>query len=114
MIKPHRGQPLWIAFLLHRISGLLLAIFLPFHFFLLGLALEQSETMDGLLRWSDYPLVKIAEFGLVFLLAVHMFGGLRLLALEFLPWSPRQKTYAALAVAASLFVACVFLLNAVW
>ncbi len=22
MIKPHRGQPLWIAFLLHRISGL--------------------------------------------------------------------------------------------
>jgi len=112
MIKPHRGQPLWVAFLLHRISGLLLAIFLPFHFYLLGLALEQSETMDGLLRWSDYPLVKIAEFGLVFLLAVHMFGGLRLLALEFLPWSNRQKTLAATAVAVSFLLAIGFLMRA--
>ena len=112
MIKPHRGQTLWVAFLLHRISGLLLAIFLPFHFYLLGLALEQSETMDGLLRWSDYPLVKIAEFGLVFLLAVHMFGGLRLLALEFLPWSNRQKTLAATAVAVSFLLAIGFLMRA--
>lgn len=112
MIKPHRGQPLWISFLLHRISGLALAIFLPFHFFLLGLALEKSETMDGLLRWSNYPLVKIAEFGLVFLLAVHMFGGLRLLALEFLPWSNRQKTLAATAVAVSFLLAVGFLMRA--
>ena len=113
MIKPHRGQPLWIAFLLHRISGLGLAIFLPFHFYLLGLALEHSETMDGLLRWSDYPLVKFAEFGLVFLLAVHLFGGLRLLALEFLPWNNQQKTLAAIAVAGSFLVACSFLLRAI-
>ena len=112
MIKPHRGQPLWIAFLLHRISGLGLAIFLPFHFYLLGLALEQSETMDGLLRWSDYALVKFAEFGLVFLLSVHMFGGLRLLALEFLPWSNRQKTLAAAAVALSFLFAVSFLMRA--
>ena len=43
------------------------------------------------------PLVKFAEFGLVFLLAVHLFGGLRLLALEFLPWRDWQKTLAASA-----------------
>ncbi len=112
MIKPHRGQPLWMAFLLHRISGLGLAIFLPFHFYLLGLALEQAEAMDGLLRWSDYPMVKFAEVGLVFLLAVHLFGGLRLLALEFLPWNDRQKTLAAIAIAVSFLMACSFLLRA--
>ncbi|MFA9420678.1 MAG: succinate dehydrogenase, cytochrome b556 subunit [Gammaproteobacteria bacterium] len=112
MIKPHRGQPLWIAFLLHRISGLGLAIFLPFHFYLLGLALAQSEAMDSLLHWSDYALVKFAEFGLVFLLAVHLFGGLRLLALEFLPWSNRQKTLAAAAVAVSFLLALGFLMRA--
>jgi fumarate reductase subunit D len=49
----------------------------------------------------------------VFLLAVHIFGGLRLLALEFLPWSPHQKTYAALATALSFFVSGGFLLSAV-
>ena len=112
MIRPHQGQPLWIAFVVHRISGLGLAIFLPFHFYLLGLALNDTKTMDRLLRWSEYPMVKFAEFGLVFLLALHLFGGLRLLALELLPWNDRQKTLAAIAVAASFLVACSFLLRA--
>jgi len=49
----------------------------------------------------------------VFLLAVHLFGGLRLLALEFLPWSNRQKTFAALALAGSFLLACLFLIRAV-
>ncbi len=113
MIRPHRGQPLWIAFVVHRISGLALAIFLPFHFYLLGLALNDTKTMDGLLLWSENPLVKFAEFGLVFLLAVHLFGGLRLLALEFLPWNDRQKSLAAFAVAGSFLLACTFLLRAI-
>ena len=59
------------------------------------------------------PLVKIAEFGLVFLLAVHMFGGLRLMALEFLPWSDRQKTLAAGAVGVELFLSGTFFLRAI-
>ena len=57
-------------------------------------------------------MVKAAEFGLVFLLAVHVFGGLRLMALEFLPWSSRQKTLAAASVAGALFLAVGFLLSA--
>ncbi len=113
MIKPHRSHPLWIAYLLHRLSGLGLALFLPAHFYLLAMALSQPQTFDELLRFADNPLVKVAEFGLVFLLAVHVFGGLRLLALEFLPWSPRQKTMAASAVAAAFLVAGAFFLQAV-
>lgn len=113
MLRPDRNHALWLAFLLHRISGLGLAIFLPFHFLLLGLALEDAETMDGLLGWSDLTTVKFAEFGLVFLLAVHLFGGMRLLALEFLPWSNRQKSLAALALAGSFLLACLFLIRAI-
>jgi len=116
-MRPHRKHPLWLAFALHRASGLGLALFLPFHFYVLGLALTDRAALDGFLRWSDLPLVKFAEFGLVFLLAVHFFGGLRLLALEWLPWSqswsPRHKTLAAVAVAASFGVACSFLLGAI-
>jgi fumarate reductase subunit D len=113
MIRPHRHQPLWFAFILHRLSGLGLALFLPAHFYVLSLALTDIDALNGLLKWTENPLLKFAEGGLVFLLAVHMFGGLRLLALEFLPWSPRQKTYAAAATATAFFVACGFLLNAV-
>jgi len=111
-VKAHRNQPLYLAFLLHRVSGLGLAVFLPFHFYVLGLALEGDEALNQFLHWSEMPLVKFAEFGLVFLLAVHFFGGLRLLALENMPWSNRQKNYAAIAVAAAFFVATGFLLRA--
>ncbi len=108
-----RKHPLWLAFMLHRVSGLALALFLPLHFWVLSYALTAPVTLDGFLRWTEYPLVKFAEFGLVFLLAVHFFGGLRLLALEFLPWSERQKTLAATAVGAAFLVSGTFLLKAI-
>lgn len=113
MIRPHRNHPLWYAFALHRASGLILAVFLPVHFWVLSLALTDPKALDGFLHWTDFALVKFAEYGLVFLLAVHIFGGLRLMALEFLPWSPRQKTCAALALAASFLISTSFFLSAV-
>lgn len=112
-MQSYRNHPLWLAFLLHRLSGLGLALFLPAHFYVLGLALTDPERLDGFLHWADLPMVKVAEFGLVFLLAVHMFGGLRLLALEFLPWSGAQKTLAATALAGAFMVSGAFLLNAI-
>ena len=113
MIRPHRSHPLWYAFLLHRLSGLGLALFLPVHFYMLSLALDAPDRLDGFLKFTDLPLVKLAEFGLVFLLAVHLFGGLRLMALELLPWTGRQKTMAGLAVAGAAFVAGCFFLKAI-
>ena len=111
-MKPHRRQPLYLAFLLHRLSGLGLALFLPFHFYVLALALEGEAELNRFLHWSDAPLVKLAESGLVFLLAIHLFGGLRLLALENMPWRDSYKNMAALAVAGAFFVACGFMLRA--
>lgn len=103
---------LWFAALLHRLSGLCLAAFLPLHFLVLGLALDGAARLDGFLAWSEAPLVKFSEFGLVFLLAVHLFGGLRILALELLPWNPRQKTFAAAAAGLAFLIGCGFLLSA--
>ncbi len=113
MVRPHRNHPLWFAYIVHRFSGVCLALFLPAHFYVLGLALKGTAELDGFLHWTEIPLVKFAEVGLVFLLAVHFFGGLRLLAVEFLPWSPRQKTYAAMATGVSFFVASSFFMNAI-
>ena len=112
MIRPHHRHGLWFAFILHRLSGLALALFLPAHFLVLALALEDTAALDGFLAWTDLLVVEIAELVLVFLLAVHLFGGLRLLALEFLPWTSGQKTLAAAAVALSLLVSVTFLLQA--
>ncbi len=109
----HRTHTLWIAFILHRFSGVALVLFLPLHFYLLSMVLTDPETVDQLLHWTKHPLVKVAEFGLVFLLSVHIFGGLRLMALEFLPWASWQKTMAAFSVAVSFLISCTFYLSAV-
>jgi fumarate reductase subunit D len=101
----------YAAFLIHRLSGIALAVFLPLHFWALGTAIEGEARLETFLRWSDAPLVKAAEFGLVVLLAAHLGGGLRVLAIEFLPWHDWQKSAVAVTFAASLVVGLVFLLN---
>ncbi len=101
----HRKDALWLAALVHRLSGLALAVFLPLHFLTLGLAIDGEARLEGFLRWSDAPPVRLAEGGLVFLLAVHLLGGLRLLAVENFAWQDHQKRLAVIAVAAAA-VAC--------
>ena len=97
--------------MVHRISGLALAIFLPFHFLALGLAIQGEARLDSFLRWSDQPLVKFAEGGLVFLLTVHLLGGLRVLVIENFAWRDGQKQLATLAAAVSAIIAFIFLVR---
>ena len=106
-----RGHPAYWAFVLHRVSGLGLALFLPFHFYVLAMAVERAR-LEGFLRWTDAPLVKLAEAGLVFFLAAHLTGGLRLLAAEFLTWHDRQQDRIVLATGVALFAGLLFLIGA--
>ena len=49
----------------------------------------------------------------MFLLAVHMLGGIRVLAIENLPWREGQKRLALLAGGAAIAAAALFLLTIV-
>ena len=72
----NRDHPSYWAFLVHRVSGLLLSLFLPLHFWALGQALAGEAALDGFLRWTERPLVKASEVALVFLLAAHLAVGI--------------------------------------
>lgn len=109
----YRREPLWRAAMIHRLSGLLLALFLPLHFLALALALDGGARLDGFLRWTDQPIFKIAETVLVGLLAVHLLGGIRLLVIENLAWRPAQKQMAMAAIAAAVVAAAAFLIRVV-
>ena len=106
-----RHHPAYWAFIVHRASGVLLALFLPFHFWALGQALQGEQKFETFLRWADQPLVKTGETVLVLLLAAHLTGGLRLLALEFLAWRDWQKSLLAVAAGVALAAGLAFLLN---
>lgn len=98
-----RSHPAYWAFLMHRLSGLGLAVFLPIHFWALGQALQGAAALDGFLRFADQGFFKFAEWGLVVLLALHMMGGVRLLLIEFGPASGLRKNWIAGSVG---FAAC--------
>ena len=97
------GRALALA---HRLSGIALALFLPAHFYVLSRALE----LDAFLAWTEQPAVKLAEWGLVTLLALHLAGGLRVLMLEFLPWRNWAKGLAAAAAGFAFAVGLAFAL----
>jgi fumarate reductase subunit D len=108
--SPSRWHWGLVAAVVHRLSGLLIAVFLPFHFLSLGLAFE-SEAFSDFIAWTSNPLVKISEFFLVAALAVHFAGGLRILALEFLQFSKAQSFFISLSFAVSIVVGLLFLLS---
>lgn len=109
-MKAVRNHPAWWAFLVHRLSGIALTLFLPAHFWVLGKALQGEAVLDEFLHWSEQPTVVMGERLLIVLLAAHLAGGLRLMALEMLPWRNWQKTLAALAAGFALAAGLAFAL----
>jgi fumarate reductase subunit D len=99
------------AFVVHRVSGLLLTLFLPAHFWALGTALRGEAALQSFLVWTEHPLLKLSEVVLVVLLAAHLAGGLRLLAFEFLAWSASSKTMFASGIGFVVATGGLFLLN---
>ncbi len=85
-MHPLRNHKSYIAAIGHRLSGLALVLFLPFHFLLLGTAIEGAEGLEQALEFTRNPMVKIAEWGLVTLLVLHFSFGIRVLLLEFTPF----------------------------
>lgn len=96
--------------MIHRLSGLSLAIFLPFHFLVLSLSIREAS-LESFLRWTDQPWVKLSEGGLMFLLTIHLLGGLRVLVIENMDWRDGQKQLALLAATIAAVVAFVFLVR---
>mgnify|MGYP001613686978 CR=1 FL=1 len=105
-----RSHPAYWAFVTHRLSGLLLTAFLPVHFLVLAQALNGPAALDSVLRWTEQPLVRFVEWTVVALLAIHLIGGLRLLAIEWLPRHGWRNSRRSLAVGAVLLVALGFAL----
>lgn len=111
MMRASHKQPGFVAAMLHRLSGIALAIFLPLHFLALATALNGANALDAFLAVTRQPLVAFFEWAIVVALAIHVTLGLRVLAIEFFDF--REKTFAALSVciAAVFAVGVIFMLS---
>jgi len=68
--------------ILHRISGMLLFLFIPFLLYLLQQSLSTQEQFAALQSWLNHPLMKLVMLGLTWAFLHHFFAGLRFLLLD--------------------------------
>lgn len=101
----------FVAAMLHRLSGIALAVFLPLHFFALATALRGADALDSFLALTRNPLVEAAEVGLIAALALHMTLGLRVLAIEFLDLREKTAALVSVCAAAACAAGLVFVFN---
>jgi fumarate reductase subunit D len=111
MIRNPHLRPGFLAAMLHRLSGIALAIFLPMHFIALGMALGSADSLQSFLGVTHNLFVRVAEWGLVTALGMHMALGIRVLAIEWLAMQARGAIVVSWCVVGSLTVGLLFLLN---
>jgi succinate dehydrogenase / fumarate reductase, cytochrome b subunit len=71
-----------IVSILHRISGLLIFLLLPFLLCLWDQSLASENAFNGMQAFAQHAGVKIILLGLVWAYLHHFFAGLRYLALD--------------------------------
>lgn len=78
------------AWILHRLTGIGLVVYLIIHVWGLK-ALSDPETFNALIAKYHSPLFKGLEFLLLVGVVYHAMNGLRIVLIDFLGWSPKQK-----------------------
>jgi succinate dehydrogenase / fumarate reductase cytochrome b subunit len=97
----------FISWLLRRISGIALVLYLFTHLWVIGSANSGPEVFDARLNAVQTPLFKLFEIALLAAVVYHAFDGIRLLIVHYFDVTEYRKSlfYAVFAVAAILTIA---------
>lgn len=79
-LNPNVGTWSW---LLHRITGVILVIYLFMHFFALSSSTAGETTFNSWLSKLQTPLTHVLEIGLAAVVAFHLLNGLRITIADF-------------------------------
>jgi succinate dehydrogenase / fumarate reductase cytochrome b subunit len=94
------------AWLLQRLSGLFLTLYLIVHVIVIGTAVQGEDAFDDLLGTFDKAPFLILDAGLVGVVAFHAMNGLRLILFDFAVGLRFQKLlfWISFAVAVAVFI----------
>jgi len=88
-LNPNVGTWSW---LLHRITGVILVIYLFMHFFALSSSIGGATTFNSWLSNLQTPLTHVLEIGLAAVVAFHLLNGLRITIADFFFLTKPHKT----------------------
>lgn len=105
MFWRYRGDPSMWAWILHRITGIGIFIFLLVHVVDTSLILWSKELYDAMVKLYHHPVFKVGEILLFGAVLFHSLNGLRLVILDFAPQTTvyQRQMLAVVAVAFFLF-----------
>jgi len=66
----------------HRISGVLLFLFLPFAVYLLDMSVQSEESFSAVKQLLDQPLMLAVQMLVLWSIAHHFFAGIRFLLID--------------------------------
>ncbi len=97
------GQWSWV---LHRLTGVGVALFLALHVVDTSWAVFYPDLYVKAIAAYQSPIFTIGEFGLVFAVVYHAFNGLRIIIFD---WNPQLWRHQARAAVAVLLFTCILL-----
>ena len=97
----------FISFVLRRISGVALVLYLFMHMWVIGSVNQGPEVFDARLNMVQTPLFKVLEVALLAAVVYHGLDGIRLLIIHQFKVTDYRKSlfYAVFAVSALLVIA---------
>lgn len=110
MYRGGAGQWAWV---LHRLSGLGVLLFLVIHILDTALVLFGPEVYDKVVKIYTNPVFRLGEVGLAGAVIYHALNGIRITALDFWPeLSGRHKElfYGVVALFVAIFLPSAYLM----
>jgi succinate dehydrogenase / fumarate reductase cytochrome b subunit len=97
----------FISFLLRRVTGVALVLYLFTHMWVIGSANSGPEVFDARLNLFQQPLFKLAELGLLAAVLYHAFDGIRLLLVHYFDMTEYRRSlfWAVIVVSGILLIA---------
>ena len=106
----YRLPPAGIVSILHRISGFVMFVLLPFVLYLLQLSISSEMTFSRFAGILEHPLAKLVLLGLIWSYLQHFCAGVRHLFMDMHMGiekdSSRQSALSVIAVTLVLTVLC--------
>jgi succinate dehydrogenase / fumarate reductase cytochrome b subunit len=98
------GPGLW-AWVLHRLTGLLLGLYLVLHLWTLGFVLAGSDSLNSVLAYLNQPIFHFFDLVLFTGFLYHGLNGVRITLIDFIDVDHRRLFWIVIFVTVTIAVA---------
>lgn len=89
-IRPGAIDTGTLAWILHKVTGVFLVVYLLIHLVVIGQSVRGEEAFDTAMEFVGRPIFVFLDAGLAGVVAFHAFNGLRVVAFD-MGWGIRQQ-----------------------